>query len=142
MYKKIADVILEYKTFDITKNNPSNCPTIHELIALAMNSHLSDYYKFKLAIQDAPEIKTSFEKARNYIQDKLGYPVYKFMEDGKKNIEFVTIDKNYRNAKSGDCERMERKTTNSVKKTVTEIKIKHPERLNPLAVNMQKLLTV
>lgn len=102
---KIAAAIIEGRTFDITEDQ-DGFTTYTEMIAKKMCDGLS----FAEAIKAHPYfhgmVKKNINHAIDYIQNELNIPVYRSKSSGGKFIEYLTIDKEYRDAKNDEINRI------------------------------------
>lgn len=138
-YKRIAGLIMEDKTFDVSQNE-DGLKTVSQMIAKRMCDGLS----WAQAVEAYPHycnmVKKNLGHAILYLQEDLKIIVYRLLErkelseDGKdivkggKFVEFLTIDVTYKNAKAAEMERIEILLGRSVSSTAKNLKLVAPKK--------------
>lgn len=120
-FKRIADLILECKTFDVSTNT-DGLKTVSQMIAKKMCDELSfGQVVFNNEGQGILDmVKKNLPHAITYLTDDLKIPVYRRLEaryeittengnnkkGGGKFVEYITIDADYRDAREATIERI------------------------------------
>jgi hypothetical protein len=73
-----------------------------------------------------------------YLQDDCNIPVYRSPKGSR--LEYITLDKNYREAEAMDFNRIADRDYHHTRATIKEIKFKHAGRLLEFAGRTQQLL--
>ena len=128
-YVELANVIIEMETIDFESNNGDEYPTIHWLIAAYMLRNLSIYQQHMLIPDYAKRVQNNFQKTVDYLEEKRGVNIYRFLEkDGAgKKIAVITTNRFYKEALEREGYRM----LNKVKKTFKKFKVDVERRLTP-----------
>lgn len=103
--QKIAEAIIEGRTFDITENQ-DGFTTVTEMIAKKMCDGLSLAQVIEFHPRYHEMVKKNLGHATKYIQNEMNVPVYKSISPGGKFIEYLTIDPDYRDAKNDEINRI------------------------------------
>jgi len=136
MYIIIVEAIKENETFSIKRDNESGFKTIAEMVTFYLLRNYSECDRLKLFSGLLPQVKRSFPKAMEYLETN-GIPIYKYTQEGKRNLEFITTKSKYRKAQDRDTTRGANQTKAKIIKFV-----KHVKKVNPNALPQikQKLL--
>lgn len=126
-YKRLGDHIEQQITFDM-KGDTEGYPTIHWIIARTLLADYTEFERYQLLGSYVANVKTNLNHAIAYLEDK-GIYVFKSIPKGKKNIEFLTIDPEYRDAKARDWHRAVNRTLGVVKSFGNTNELKHDDRL-------------
>jgi hypothetical protein len=135
-FKRIADLIQEERTFDVSRNE-DGLKTVSQMIAKKMCDGLS----WAQAVQEYPQncnmVKKNLGNAILYLQEDLKIPVYRLLErkglseegdtKGGKFVEFLTIDRDYRDALTAERERIELLLAKNISSTIRNLQISSPE---------------
>lgn len=103
--QKIGEAILNGRTFDITENQ-DGFTTVTEMIAKKMCDGLSLAQVIEFHPKYHEMVKKNLCHAIGYIQNDLNVPVYRSKSAGGKFIEYLTVDKDYRDAKNDEINRI------------------------------------
>lgn len=105
--EEIASALIEATTFDLLASQ-DEWPTIHYLIANHVLRHCSEYERFNRLNGKVKEIRVNLASAIKHLEENLGKKVFRgITEEGEgKNIEFITLDANYRDAKQTEYSRL------------------------------------
>ena len=105
MKSRMADAIIEGRTFDL-KDDGGGWKTVVELLANYMLRKLPERDRFiYLGNGFLDSTRNNFGNAIRFVEDN-GYTVYKHRPAGKTMLEFITIDKGYREADRCEVERI------------------------------------
>jgi len=140
-YAKVGDAIVEMKIIDLDRDG-DGYPTVHWLIAEHMLREFRQHDRNKMmyGTDNWPaRVQMIFDKALNYVESELKTPIYR-MRQGKRLV-VVTTDPDYREAKKNDFLRDKGDLETKGKKVVTRIREKHPDKLQQLVTDTQRLLT-
>ena len=140
IYIQIAETIIEKVTFDLALDE-GGWMTIHELIANYMLRYLDERKRHKLLDDQITMVSNNFWLAKKYLQEERDTPVYVYMgEKNKRNIECITLDSKYNDAKTLNYDRAEKGAMDKIKSTVKEIESTAPEKYKKLVNSSQKAL--
>jgi hypothetical protein len=139
-YLKVAEAIIEGSPFDVSKSD-GGWTKVSQLITLYMLRNLSEADKYKVFNDYLVQVEHSLDHAINYINDHCeGLHVHKFLPEGKRNNEFISIKKYYRNADSRNADRVTRRAVSAIKVAKKEIEKTLPDKLPELKSKTQRLL--
>lgn len=140
-YHIVVKAILEGSPFDTSRENDGGCKTIEELITMYILKDYSEADKCKMFNDYLSRVKGVFNHAVNYINEKVdGMHVHIFRPDGQRNNVFLSIQIDYRDAKSRNVDRVIGNANKIVKVARKEIEKTMPERLTRFASDTQKLI--
>jgi hypothetical protein len=140
-YRRISDIILEEKTFDVSTNT-DGFRTVYQMISKKM----CDDMTFAQMIESFPQychvVKQNLPHAICYLTDELNIPVYRLQEPryeattrtgstiqkGGKFIEYLTIDVEYRDAKEAELERISSSMRRSLSASKRNLQIIAPRK--------------
>jgi len=138
-YIQIADAIQEKKTFDMQLDD-GGWPTIHWLIANHMLRDFSPASQYQMLGPYVGKIKHNLNMAIDFLNSERGVPVYKLIATGddenKKNIDCITIDPQYRDAKIANYERVKKRVNTGLVNFMKQLEYTYPEKI-PSLVNGQ-----
>lgn len=116
-YQKIVNAIHNGQTFDVAAND-QGFTLYTELITWKImdDFNLSTAQRMEVFKEWHRMVKTNINNAIAKVQEST--PVYRGISSGGKNIEYLTIDRSYRDAKEDDIRRIKK----LVKKTIVSQK--------------------
>ena len=155
-YKRIANMIIEVQTFDVSTNT-DGLRTVAQMIATKLCEDMSLGEKM---FGDGPKmvlnlVKTNLPHAIQYLMDEKGIPVYRMLEpryettteggavkvNGVKFLEFLTIDKDYRDAYEKNIERIGIAVNRTLGASKRNLEIAAPRRnFGTLVSNQMKMI--
>ena len=131
-YTRIADAIQEKRTFDL-QEDPGGWPKVHWLIGNYMLREYSEADRHRLLDSIVGKIERNLSVAIDYLQEERGVPVYKIVCNGKsenkKNIDCITIDPEYRDAKLAHWDRILKRAKSNLTNFVKQTEIAAPEKI-------------
>jgi hypothetical protein len=135
-YIQIADAIQEKKTFDMQLDE-GGWSTIHWLIANHMLSEFSPASQYQMLGPYVGKIKHNLNMAIDYLNSERSVPVYKLIATGdnenKKNIDCITIDPGYRDARIANYERIKKRVNSGLFSFMKQLEYTCPEKLPGLS---------
>ena len=136
MVNAVINALQEKTTFDLSdiKSNPEKFTTIHEMILWYLLRNESSSRRMKKFVKDLPKYANAFYPALNKLED-AEIEHYHFIPKGERNIQFVTLDKNYRKAQRRDTKRGKDNIKVRVIKLHQHLKLNNPKELPPGSVN-------
>lgn len=136
-YKRLGDHIEQQITFDM-KGDAEGYPTIHWIIARTLLGDYTEFERYKLLESYVANVKNNLNHAIMYLEDK-GINIYKSIPKGKKNIQFITTDSNYRDARARDYHRSVNRTLGVLKSFGSAVELKHDDRLAVVGSETKRL---
>lgn len=136
-YKRLGDHVEQQVTFDM-KGDTEGYPTIHWLIARTLLRDYTEFERYQLLGSYVANVKTNLNHAINYLEEK-GINIYKSIPKGKKSIEFITIDPDYRDARARDYHRSVNRTLGVLKSFGNTCELKHGDRLAVVGSETKRL---
>lgn len=145
-YQILAEDIVAGSPFDLS-GNLDGCTTIQETITCYRLRELSEVDKHKCWSEELKEIKACFWPAIHYINDNPDdVPEFRNIHisihrpTGKRNNEFLSINKDYREARSRNTDRLFQRIKTVTRPAIKEIKQTQPERISELQMVTKQLL--
>lgn len=138
----VADAIINGGCFDITTQK-DGYTRVHQLIAKYILQECNESDLFSLWHTTLDMITRQFDEAVFHINYDVRYDglhAYKCKPVGRRNIEFITPDKNYREAERQNADRQIRNVEKAVKPAVKEIGKTTPKLLKVCRKRMIHLL--
>lgn len=124
----IMEALEEKQTFDLVADN-NGYPTIHWLIAEYILRKLNPFERnSRLYNGFVAAIKRNLDAAIKYLEEVKKIPVYKGREDSKE-IQYITLDEFYRNAKEQDFKRINNRIKRQFNAGKKHIEFKYQNRL-------------
>lgn len=136
-HQLIAEAIIEAETFDLSSNG-DGWLTVKELIANYMLRNETEADRSKKINKYIEKVTFSFDNAVSHINNN-GYHVYKHLPKGTRSLEYITTNRQYRDAPNHNYDRVTQQASAKIKNTMVEVKASLPERL-PQFANDTKLL--
>lgn len=126
-YKVIANAIMEGKTFDVTENE-LGATKVSQLIADKILENEPLFSK----VQNLPHYvgiaDRNLSYAIYYLQEVLGTTVYRSKNGDSRNLEYLTIDPTYRDAKDKEIERIRKLVGSVLRSSRDQLSIVAPQR--------------
>ena len=123
--EQLALHLKDVGTFDM-ESDSEGYPTIHWLIARSMLADFKEYDRMMLLASYAKQVKNSLQGAFD-ILESLGINHYRSIETGKKNIRYITVNPDYRDAKNRDYKRQTSRMVRNVKSYGNNVIKNNPE---------------
>jgi len=136
-YKRLWDHIESQVTFDM-RGDTEGYPTIHWIIARSLLSDYPEFERFQLINSYVTNVKNNFNSALSYGESQ-GIVVYRSIPKGKKNIQFITTDPNYMEARDLDYERQKNRIVIGLKSFNDNMRLKHPDKLSIVGGETKRL---
>ena len=136
-YKKLGDHIEGQITFDM-RGDTEGYPTIHWIMARSLLSDYPEFERFQLINSYVTNVKNNLNSALAYLESK-DIMVYRSIPKGKKNIQFITTDPNYMEARDLDYERQKNRVLIGLKSFNSNMKLKYPDKLSTIGGETKRL---
>jgi len=146
-YRIVAEAIVAGAPFDVSENG-GGWKKITELVTLYMLRDLADADRYGIWNEYLARVEGVFDIAIRYINnnpDDLPQfrekHVYKDLPVGKRNNQFLSIQKDYREAEERNIDRLVNRIKTVSRPAFAEIRETQPQRLNESQQRIIKLLT-
>jgi len=136
-YEKLGNHIEQQKTFDM-RSDTEGYPTIHWIIARSLLGDYTEFERYQLLSGYVTNVKNNLTVGIAYLEEK-GIMVYRSIPKGKKNIQFLTTDPEYKEAKALDFDRQTNRMLNNLKAYGGNVMLKHPDRLHLIGSDTKRL---